>query len=177
MATWRVAVRLVRGLALTIMLGLSAAVLLGVAAMHHYGDRVLGVQTGSMEPAVRVGDGLVVRKTVFSKLAVGDIVSYQSAFGGSTISHRIISIDARQQQLVTKGDSNAQADGGAIKASQIVGRAEAILPYAGSIGNVLRNRIALIFLVFLPAIVLIVYEILHLKAGLTRPYRLAGYQK
>lgn len=170
-------IRLIRGLALFIVLSLSVGALMAGWGMHYYGVRVLGVQTGSMEPALNVGDGLVIRKVDFNSLAVGDIVSYKPHGAAVLVSHRIVGIKQSNRQLVVKGDNNAQADGESINASQIVGRAEATMPHIGRVNNLLHTSVAIIVLVYLPAISLIVYESVRLKGAFVKPYRLAGYPK
>ena len=79
-----------------------------------FGIGFANVVSGSMEPALKKGTLLLVRKKADAE--IGDIVVYQS--GESIIVHRIIS--AEGDQVITKGDANETEDI-PIKRSQIKG--------------------------------------------------------
>ena len=79
-----------------------------------FGIGFANVVSGSMEPALKKGTLVLVRKKADAE--IGDIVVYQS--GESIIVHRIIS--AEGDQVITKGDANETEDI-PIKRSQIKG--------------------------------------------------------
>ena len=79
-----------------------------------FGIGVANVVSGSMEPALKKGTLLLVRKKADAE--IGDIVVYQS--GESMIVHRIIFTEG--DQVITKGDANETEDI-PIKRSQIKG--------------------------------------------------------
>ena len=79
-----------------------------------FGIGFANVVSGSMEPVLKKGTLLLVRKKADAE--IGDIVVYQS--GESIIVHRIIS--AEGDQVITKGDANETEDI-PIKRSQIKG--------------------------------------------------------
>lgn len=68
----------------------------------------LKVTSGSMEPALKVGNICIVdKKTDFSKLKVGEVVVFY--YGNeSKACHRIV--EKREDGFITKGDANLAPD-------------------------------------------------------------------
>ena len=89
---------------------------------------VLGVKpavvlSGSMDPAIQVGDLIFVNDCDPASLKEGDVVCYLSS--GKAITHRIVSIaegDDGQPRLVTKGDANNAEDRLAVSFDQVQGQ-------------------------------------------------------
>lgn len=102
-----------------------------------YGGAV--VLSGSMEPALSVGDLLIVREQ--ERYAVGDIVVYQS--GRTPVVHRIVAID--DESVTTRGDANNANDEtfvpGAIKGAVI-----AAIPLVGYAVWALKSPVAVVVL-------------------------------
>lgn len=99
------------------------------------------VVSGSMEPAVEVGDLVVIREQDTYK--VGDIVTYRS--GGSLITHRVISVEGTS--LVAQGDANNVADA-PVDLGQVEGRMVLRIPKLGYGALFLRTSKGLILTVF-----------------------------
>ena len=78
--------------------------LTGNAAPMPFGIGASVVLSGSMEPALSVGDLLIF--TEEENYEVGDVVVYQS--GRTPVVHRIIALDA--ETVTTRGDANNPAD-------------------------------------------------------------------
>lgn len=72
-----------------------------VPIFNHYFFTVL---TGSMQPELKAGDSIIVKKV--DEYKVGDIVTYK--MDKSYVTHRIIKIDGNK--ITTKGDANKYAD-------------------------------------------------------------------
>ena len=107
---------------------------LGVFPIH---PAVIG--SGSMRPALDVGDVVIVLKT--DKIEKGDIVQYRAP-EGFTITHRVIDIKRVNGEVVyiTKGDANEKPDPPVSK-QQIVGKVIAVIPKVGWVGIILRDFI------------------------------------
>ena len=162
-----------RGLTLTLALGL-LAVLVGAGwVMRYEGIKLLSVQSGSMVPTFAHGDALVIKPINHKSLQPGDIVSYRTSVTGAIISHRIMSFNQATKSFITEGDHNAYPDD-PVSSSQIVGQAVAYLPAAGRLFHLIRQPLALIALVYLPATLVIILEALRFKKNSIRPYRLAN---
>jgi signal peptidase I len=92
----------------------SASVSLATAKMiqaHlNIGQVRLTIKSGSMFPALRVGDQVLIKRASADQLRLGDVVVLRTA--GALVAHRLI---ARRQQdaqlfLITKGDACVEAD-------------------------------------------------------------------
>lgn len=70
------------------------------------GYAVLEVITGSMEPAIHVGDMIVI-DTKIKEYKKNDIITFYDK-EGSFVTHRIISINSKE--VITKGDNNNTKD-------------------------------------------------------------------
>lgn len=143
---------------LLVLLGLTAAALLLPRAA---GYQTLAVLTGSMEPEYHVGSLIYVKETDPSLLETGDVITYRLS-ADTVVTHRIVEIDREEGTVTTKGDANNANDGNPIPFSNIVGRAEACIPYLGfitiyaktpvGIGVVCGVLVLIILLTFLPEI-------------------------
>ena len=90
--------------------------------------KLIGIETGSMTPKIRVGDAVVVDKKVDTKsLKEGDIIAYK-ADGGIVIVHRIIKVNS-DNTYTTKGDFNNTADSKYVNPDQVVGKVRVKIPF------------------------------------------------
>ena len=90
------------------------------------------VLSGSMEPALSVGDLLIVKEA--ETYQTGDIVVYQS--GSMAVVHRIV--DIGPETATTRGDAN-NANDDPIPVSAIKGRVAAAIPMVGYIVWALKS--------------------------------------
>ncbi len=126
-------------------------ILAGVGRWYAAGGRIFAVQTGSMAPFVKVGDGLLVQKASIEQLQVGDVVSYRSAANPSLIvSHRLVGINRVTGTLTVRGD-NLPAPDPPLHSWQIVGKATAVAPHYGAAVQRLRSPLGLVLGVYAPA--------------------------
>ena len=79
---------------------------------------VASITSGSMWPALKKGDMVLIKHVDKSELEIGDVIVYQNE-RGFTI-HRIVELN--EDTLKTKGDANNVSDQ-PIKYDEIVGRA------------------------------------------------------
>lgn len=103
---------------------LNASRLIGDQMPMPFGYGASVVLSGSMEPALSVGDLLIVKQT--DSYAQGDIVVYQS--GRMAVVHRIVSLDG--ETALTKGDANTAYDE-PIMRSAIKGKVISVIPLLG----------------------------------------------
>ena len=93
-------------------------ILLNIFSMNNkslFGFRIYRVISGSMQPALQIGDVIIVKKS--NNYAERDIITYSN--GLTTITHRIIAIN--NDEVITKGDAN-EVDDKPINKEQIVGK-------------------------------------------------------
>lgn len=108
-----------------VLLALSACtcLILGIGPF-----KLIGIETGSMTPNIKIGDAVVIEKKVnLDKLKEGDIVAYLSE-GNKVIVHRIIKVNS-DETFITKGDFNNTADPNYVKKEQIKGKVKFKIPF------------------------------------------------
>lgn len=88
------------------------------------------VHSGSMAPAVAVGDVLVAMPSAVEPKVGSIVIVDDPAQPGRLISHRVDRVQ-EDGTLVTKGDANAAADFPAVDRSQVVGMARLRVPFVG----------------------------------------------
>lgn len=165
-----------RSLATVALLLCTATVVAALWTMHSKHIRLFEVRTGSMSPALKAGDGVLVEPFKANKVRVGDVVSFRFSHGSSLVSHRVIKIDNTAHQLVTKGDYNPQPDG-QLAFSDVKGRAFAIVPKIGIYRRVVHNPIALVTLVYIPTTILFAAQYHKIRVGLSATYRANGQRQ
>lgn len=135
------------------VVGITAALLIPLVL----GGRTLVVMSGSMEPALGVGDAVAVRSVSARALRIGDVITFRSPDGAARLlTHRVrrITIANGRVRIVTKGDSNTGAERWSTAASGTVGRVEYRIPKVGYVLTFARTGLGRIALMTVPALVL-----------------------
>lgn len=88
------------------------------------------VATGSMEPAIAVGDMAVV-STLDRTPQVGDVIQFQR--DGVFVIHRVTAVDTVDGETVytTRGDANRAEDAGTVSKEALVGTVKCVVPWLG----------------------------------------------
>lgn len=137
------------------------------------GLQVFTVLSGSMEPAYHVGSLIYVKSVDYTKLEVGDAITFM--LNENTIAtHRIIELipdeeDSTVIRYRTKGDANNSADGNLVHCKNVIGTPVFTIPYLGYIANYIQNPpgtyyiaisivAILLLLVFLPELLIVGME-------------------
>ncbi len=127
------------------------------------------IVSGSMAPAINRSDIIVnIRVDDFKTLKVGDVITFKSQTSlieNMTITHRIIDIKLKEdgtREFVTKGDYNLSADSSPVQQSDILGKTVLKIPKLGQIQFLLATKLGWLFIVLLPALGIIIYDILKL---------------
>ena len=100
------------------------------------------VATGSMRPGIKPGAVIVTHSTTMASLKKGDVIIYFDSHINDVISHRIISITDKGQQLsiVTKGDANPLPDPAILEfKSTKVAKVGWVIPGAGFLVSALHS--------------------------------------
>lgn len=112
--------------ALIVLVGLSAIVL-GAWAL---GYQPVVVTSGSMGPAIRVGDVVITRDApADDELGTQTVVTYDDPSTGEQVLHRIIEVTPDGYR--TKGDANASADAEIVHPTAVRGAGLVLAPYVG----------------------------------------------
>lgn len=164
-------------------LGIAAFVLLslisigGLTLWRLQSIQVMSVESSSMAPNIRRGDAVVLRPVRSGELRVGDVVSYRSPADQSVIiTHRITVVQKTWRQVITKGDGVDRTDA-PVPMTEIIGRVNLRVAYAGFMLNFLRHPIGLAVCVYAPALYIVIVELRRLAMYYTKPtYRRTEYQ-
>lgn len=116
------------------------------------------VQSGSMEPIIKIADMIVVSKQ--NDYYLNDVITYKD-LNQSIVTHRII--NKNNNEFTTKGDANRDQDREQININQIIGKVVFKIPFIGYLINFLQTKIGLALLVILPALYIAIFEITKLK--------------
>ena len=125
------------------------------------------IVSGSMEPLIKVRDAVIIKRTTEDNIKVGDVVTYRSydpAFYGILITHRVINIEEQDGKkiYVTKGDNNETNDRMPVSFEQIQGKVVMRVPKIGYIKYFLVDYYGWIIAVVIPSLGIIAYDIVKL---------------
>jgi len=99
------------------------------------------ILSGSMEPSIRPGDLVIIRRCGIDEIKIGDIIEYN--VDEYNVIHRVVDINQKSGKinLVTKGDANESIDKIPVTNEVVVGRVEYIVPYIGYHSYFLRRLV------------------------------------
>lgn len=115
---------------LSALLVLLAAVLVGAAL----GYRAIDVKSGSMTPALRVGDLIISKAVRPVSVRPGQIITFRDPFlDEQLVTHRVVSVraDGGVVHFVTKGDANTATEQWTIPTGGSLGRETLRVPQLG----------------------------------------------
>ncbi len=129
-----------RGSAVRWMLGSVAAVILVWFLLGVFPVRPAVIYSGSMRPALEVGDIVIVAKRNPRLLGVGDIISYKAKDSPVQTVHRIVAMRSEGGRVVfiTRGDANARDDPPVLM-ENVTGKVILVVPRLGWASIVVRK--------------------------------------
>lgn len=144
-----------------IVLLAAVAILLIVSAFPIAGNyKLMIVQSGSMEPAIKMGSVVIVKPADDYK--IGDVITFGS-FGKRKIpiTHRINDLKVIEGKIfyITKGDANEDTDTKEVKKADVLGKVLLSVPYIGYAVDFARKPIGFILIIIVPAAIIIFDEI------------------
>lgn len=127
-----------------------------------FGNALLWVETGSMEPAIEAKSYIAVKKYDGEELDVGDVIvfvckSNDQRINGQLVTHRIVKIE--NDEYVTKGDASAVIDEWVVSKDDIVAVYKRSLSVMTAFGRILSSYagLILIFVLFFGSCALIYF--------------------
>ncbi len=137
------------------------ALLLIVSVLPITGNyKLMIVQSGSMEPAIKMGSVVMVKPAEDYK--IGDVITFGPySKTKAPTSHRIYDIKVVDGQpvYITKGDVNNAPDTREIKKSDIVGKVLFSVPYMGYAVDFAKKPMGFALIIIVPAAIIIIDEI------------------
>ena len=150
------------GTALAVLISLLfMAAIGGVVLAVHSGYQAAAMETGSMAPAIRVGDMAVLQKTTPESIHVGDTITFAAPVAGNPlVTHRVVKIEQTTGGPVftTKGDANAAPDQWTVHYSGSAWKVVRVLPSAGAAFDFMQGtggRIVIGVLIFVIVLALL----------------------
>jgi signal peptidase I len=131
--------------------------LLAAALPAALGATSMVVRSGSMTPAIRTGDVVVVKPIAPTDAAIGDIVTFKDPVGsGRLLVHRVraISRSGDQVEVITKGDANPTQERWRVAADGTIGTVAYRIPLLGFAVGWIGSPAGRIGLVIFPALLL-----------------------
>ena len=137
------------------------------------------VLSGSMLPSIDIKDIVVTKKIPAEELEIGDIITFiapDSRYGGISITHRIQ--DKYYDESLgsftyrTKGDNNNVADSTLVPNDNILGKVILKIPKLGYLQDLLASKGGLIFVVLIPSLAILSYDIMKVLKNLGKKTKL-----
>jgi len=125
--------------------------------------KIYSVTTGSMSPTIKANSLILVKS--LKEYKVNDMVTIKTAEPRKTITHRIVKKIKKNNQIIfeTKGDANKSKDLENLKPQNIIGKVFFVIPYLGLPIIYSKTLPGLIFLIIIPATIIIYSEIINIK--------------
>jgi signal peptidase I len=143
-------------------------------AKNPIGLRTYVVQSGSMEPTIKVGSLVFVKaKTNYNK---EDIITFFTNLESPkmdykvTTTHRIVDVTQTngKNYYQTKGDANNAPDRSSVPENYVIGKVMLIIPLVGYLLAFVRTQLGFILLVIIPATIIVYEEIQNIKKELRK---------
>jgi len=122
--------------------------------------KFLTVQSGSMEPAIKMG-GVVLVKPI-DDYKIGNIITFgKITRTKSPTTHRIYDIKVVEGDIryITKGDANKGPDQREVLKKEIIGKVLLSVPYVGFAVDFARKPLGFALIILVPAVIIIGDEI------------------
>jgi signal peptidase len=122
--------------------------------------KIMIVQSGSMEPAIKQGSVVIIKPT--SDYKIGDVITFGPySKTKAPTSHRIYDIKVVDGQpvYITKGDVNNAPDSREIQKKDIIGKVLFSVPYIGYAVNFAKKPIGFGLIIIVPTALIIIDEV------------------
>lgn len=144
---------------LTVFIGAIAVLLIGSVIPITGNYKLMVVQSGSMEPVIKMGSMVVVKPSEDYK--IGDMISFMNRVEREeSITHRIIDLEVIEGEsfYITKGDANEDPDPRRVAKREIIGKVLFSIPYFGYAVDFAKKPLGFALIIILPAAIIIFDE-------------------
>lgn len=126
-----------------------------------FGHTMLQVVSPSMEPDLRIGTVVMVKKAGTSDIKEGDIISFYTKdpdIYNSVVTHRVVEVDERSSGTVlyTKGDANISRDAYPVKNNQMIGKVTGVSNIIGSFVMLLSYKWVFALFIIVPMLYILI---------------------
>lgn len=122
--------------------------------------KFLTVQSGSMEPAIKMGSVVMIKP--MDDYKIGDVITFgQITRTKSPTTHRIYDIKVVEGEIsyITKGDANNAPDMKEISKREIIGKVLFSVPYVGYAVDFAKKPLGFALVILVPAAVIVSDEV------------------
>lgn len=126
------------------------------------GFRAYVIVTNSMEPKIKVGDIILVKKVNPDKLKKGDTISYlgtEDTYKNKIIAHNIIEITKEDGKKIfyTQGINSMNVDP-AVYEEQIIGKVIYRFIILSFLSHMIRSKVGFFIVIFIPILIILIFE-------------------
>lgn len=140
--------------------------------------KLMVVQSGSMEPKIKLGSIVVVRPA--DEYKVDDVITFKNPKApGRTTTHRIYEIKKEEERktYITKGDANSAPDTEEVLPEDIVGKVLFAVPYLGYAVDAAKKPAGFVLLIVIPATMVIYSEAMKIKEEIVKIWQKRKQEK
>ncbi|MBM7710300.1 signal peptidase I [Enterococcus lemanii] len=101
-----------------------------------FGYRGYTVISGSMVPALQIGDYVILKEEPFQQLKEEDIITFKN--DRIIVTHRVVHLTSKNQ-LITRGDANAVDDLLEVTDQEYIGKVQWRIPFLGYFMILMQN--------------------------------------
>ena len=114
-----------------------------------FGNRLYVVDSGSMEPALKINSLIIVNEKSPDQINTGDILTYYGADSVTRVTHRVIEIGTNNDYFITQGDANNVEDAMPVERESVIGIVTVTIPLVGYAFRFLSSTPGIVFLLSL----------------------------
>ena len=136
---------------------------------HFLGMNFFTIYGGSMMPTIPIGSVVAAKPVEASAIEAGDIIAFRTGTeADKLVTHRVVEVSNDSGALCfrTAGDSNANPDGNAVLAENVVGKVWFHVPFLGYLSSFVTTQLGFILLIVVPGIFIISLEVRNIIAEL-----------
>lgn len=130
----------------------------------------LVISSGSMKPALAIGD-LVVVNGQPKQIQKNDIITFKDPHGSEFfITHRVVSVQYDNPNIFfqTKGDANKSIDDWHVEPKDVRGKVILAFPFVGYALEFAKTFSGFVILIIIPSVIVIVNELAKVKLLLNK---------
>jgi signal peptidase I len=131
----------------------------GLAIPRVAGLKFAQVVSGSMEPTIQTGAGIVMGKVDPAQIKPGDIIGFSIPGIDTPVCHRVVEIVTTESSygFITKGDAAAEQDPWIVQPGQVIGRVYLNLGWLLPVVSFTDTLPGVIVTLFLPGVILVFF--------------------
>lgn len=112
-----------------------------------FGNRLYVVDSGSMEPTLKLNSLIIVNEKNPDQIKTGDVLTFYGADTVTRVTHRVIEIGPNNDYFITQGDANNIEDAMPVEREDVIGIVVLSIPFLGYVFRFLSSTPGIVFIV------------------------------